>query len=114
MAVGGFREVEKALDDLEREIHRRTVRAGDEIGHYLANYAKTHHLWTPRTGATDVSTVGGVYEETREYVRVVLSAGMSYDVWLEILNSGRWAWLRPAVEASQGQIMRILERHLAL
>lgn len=114
MSVGGFREVERALDDLEKEIHRRTGRAGDEIGHYLANYAKTHHLWTPRTGLTDVSTQGGVYKETREYVQVVLSAGMSYNVFLELAMQGRWSWLRPAVEASQQQIMSILERHLAL
>lgn len=104
----------RALDDLEREIHRRTVAAGDEIGHMLANYAKTHHPWTPRTGATDVSTQGGVYEQTREYVRVVLSAGMSYNVFLELARSGEWAWLYPTVQANQQNIMRILERHLAL
>lgn len=114
MSVGGFREVEANLEKLEADIHRRTVEAGDEIGHYLANYAKTHHPWTPRTGLTDVSTVGGVYKETREYVQVVLSAGMSYDVFLELAMEGRWSWLLPAVEASQAQIMSILERHLAL
>lgn len=112
--IGGFREVERALDDFEREIHRKTVRAGDEIGHMLANYAKTNHPWTPRTGHTDQSTVGGVYKETREYVQVVLSAGMSYDVFLELAMSGRWSWLMPAVQANQRQIMSILERHLAL
>lgn len=120
MSVGGFREVERALDNFEAEIHRRTVAAGDEIGHYLANYAKTNHLWgnpysegyTP-TGHTDQSTQGGVYEQTREFVRVVLSAGMDYDVWLELAMSQRWSWLRPAVYASERQIMQILERHLA-
>lgn len=114
MSVGGFQEVNRNLDNLEREIHRRAVNAMDEVGHFLANYAKTHHPWTPRTGATDVSTVGGIESETKEYVRAVLSAGMSYDVFLELAKDGRWSWLWPSVTSNQQNIMRILERHLAL
>ena len=112
--TGGFDEVERNLDKLEADLRRRAARAMDEVGIHLANYAKTHHLWTPRTGATDVSTVGGLYEETQEYVRAVLSAGMTYNVFLELARSGRWSWLKPAVDANHSTILRIIERHMTL
>lgn len=114
MSVGGFREVEKALDDLEKRMYQRAYDAMDEIGHHLANDAKTHHEWQPVTGATDVSTVGGVYEATQEFIRVVLSAGMDYDVFLETARQGRWAWLHPTVTRNQAYIVRRLGEALSV
>lgn len=113
-SVHGLSQVLRNLDAFERQMYQRVIAAGDEIGLLLANYAKTNHAWTPRTGMTDVSTAGGVFEATREYVRIVLSAGMSYDVFLETAREGRWSWLWPSVEANRGNIMSILRRHLEI
>lgn len=111
--TGGFNEVYHALDALEQSIHAAAESAMDEAGHLLANYAKTNHLWQDRTGNTTASTIGGLVESTRELVRGALSAGMDYDVFLELAREGRWAWLLPAVEANKLEILLIFNRHLS-
>ena len=111
----GFDDVRRNMEEvLRNQMRKKAESAMDEVGHYLANYAKDNHLWTPRTGDTDRSTVGGLYESTAEYVRAVLSAGMTYDVFLELAREGRWAWLNPAVEANQSAINSIIVRHMSL
>lgn len=118
--TGGFDEVYRNMDAWERQFRKKAEEAIDEIGHFLANYAKKNHQWgNPYskgyipTGATDLSTKGGLYESATDYVRGVLSAGMDYNVFLELAREGKWAWLWPAVEANQTTIMGILERHLS-
>jgi hypothetical protein len=110
--VGGVREVIQNLDRWQDELLRRARQTADEIAIYLESYAKSHHRWKPVTGATDVSTQG-TWEELRgEVFRVVLSAGMDYDVFLELARGGRWAWLWPAIEENRDQIMQMWQRGL--
>lgn len=110
--VGGEDTVLRNLGLLEDRFAMAVVKAGHEIGHLLANYAKTHHPWTPRTGNTDQSTSGDVVEITREYVLVALSAGMSYDVFLELAKQGRWAWLWPTIVACEADIKQSLQMNM--
>jgi hypothetical protein len=110
--VTGEDTVLKNLGILESKMMTGVVKAGDEISHILANYAKTHHPWTPRTGNTDQSTIGYIAEITNEFVMVALSAGMSYDVFLELAHSGKWAWLWPAVVACKDDINACLKRNI--
>lgn len=112
MEVAGMAEVEAGVLAFEIAVAGAMRAAGGEIASLLANYAKTNHPWTPRTGATDVSTKGTVVEATAEFVTIVLSAGMTYDVFLEFARQGKWAWLGPAVEACKPQILESLGRHL--
>lgn len=112
MNIQGLDTVLANLSEVQGWMLKVTIDAGDEIGHLLANYAKGHHLWRPITGHTDTSTVGGVEEVAMEYVLIALSAGMDYDVFLELARQGKWAWLMPAVEANKDNIMQIWERHL--
>lgn len=110
--TGGFDEVFRNLNALEQDFHRRAAVAMDEVGKMLENHARTNHLWKDRSGNTNNSTIGGLSEQTREYVRAVLSAGMTYDVFLELARGGKWAWLMPAVEANRLQILQIINRNM--
>lgn len=83
-------------------------RAMEEIAAILEGYAKTHHDWIPRTGDTDVSTRGFINEVTPKMISVALTAGMDYDVFLELAHEGKWAWLWPAVEENLDLIKRKL------
>jgi hypothetical protein len=110
--VNGLELLLGNLDKMQARWEQGIDAAAEEIAHLLEAYAKSNHLWTPRTGNTDNSTKGTVAERTREYVLVVLSAGMEYDVFLETARQGKWAWLWPAVEANRENILKILARHL--
>ncbi|MGL1399977.1 hypothetical protein ACSTI4_23555, partial [Vibrio parahaemolyticus] len=72
--------------------------AAQEIALTLQHYAQANHPWKMDTGATDLSTLGEVSEDLSAHVyTIVLSAGMDYDVFLELAHSGKWAWIWPAV-----------------
>jgi len=85
--------------------------AAGEIAELLANYAKTHHPWKPETGATNVSTAGTVVDGG-EIIEIYLSAGMDYDVFLELAKKGKWSWLWPALEANKERLRKILVTRL--
>jgi hypothetical protein len=109
--IEGVDIVLRNLTKVEAWFHQALHDAGEEIAHLLASYAKTHHLWQPKSGATDTSTIGQIVEETREYVLVAVSAGMDYDVFLELAREGRWSWLWPAVVACEAQMTEIVVKH---
>jgi GTPase Era involved in 16S rRNA processing len=75
--------------------------AAEEIAELLQEYAKANHPWTVRSGDTNRETTGVVAEVTNEHVLILLRAGMPYDSFLELLKSGKWAWLHPAIEARE-------------
>ncbi len=104
----GLDQIEQNLDRLQEQIRKKVERAANEIAALLKGYAKTHHAWIPRTGNTDVSTKGTV-EAAEDIITIYLSAGMEYDVFLELAREGKWSWLFPAVEAYEDVIRAKLE-----
>jgi hypothetical protein len=85
--------------------------AARDIAILLETYAKSHHLWQPVTGQTDLTTEGLV-EEFSGYIDVILTAGTDYAQFLELARQGRFSWLWPAVENNRGEIIDILTRRL--
>ena len=105
----GQAEVERNLERWYKDgIMLRARHVMEEIGSLLEGYAKTHHPWTPDTGHTDISTRGFIAKATPLMIQTVLTAGMEYDVFLELARDGKWAWLWPAIEANLPEIKRLL------
>lgn len=109
--VTGLRDVERSLEALYTGERRAIANAMREICSVLADWAKTNHDWMPETGNTDASTRADIVKAGLDEIVVALSAGMSYDVFLELAHSGRWAWLWPAMTANQTRILEILVKH---
>jgi hypothetical protein len=108
----GLEQAQRNLEVYAQGLRSGALLAGHEIAVLLEGYAKSHHPWSPKTGATDVSTKGTVAEVSTEMIRIVLSAGMDYDVFLEFAKEGKWAWLWPAVVANKEVIRGILKKRL--
>lgn len=109
--VEGLAVVLNHLDLFAEGLKANAILAAGEIAALLESYAKSHHLWKPQTGATDVSTAGRVIDGG-EVIDIYLTAGMDYDVFLELAKSGKWAWLWPAIDANRERILKILVRRL--
>lgn len=110
MPLKGLAEVERNLNKWYSDgIMARARQAMEEIAALLDGYAKTHHPWTPRTGHTDVSTRGFISEVTPKIITAVLTAGMAYDVFLELAREGKWAWLWPTIQANLDMIKSKLQ-----
>lgn len=74
----------------------------------VAYYARTEHLYTRRTGLTELTTEGGLYEATAQKVVGVVSAGMSYDKWLELARGGEWSFLWPALMQHKDEVLALI------
>ncbi len=74
----------------------------------IAYYARAEHTYTRRTGLTEQTTEGGLYEATAAKIVGVVSASMSYDAFLEAAREGRWAFLWPALLAHQEEVLALL------
>lgn len=74
----------------------------------IAYYARTEHLYTRRTGLTEQTTEGGLYEATAAKVVGIVSAQMSYDQFLEAAREGRWAFLWPALMEHQDEVIALI------
>lgn len=86
--------------------------AAQRIAARLEQHAKEHHKWQRDTGMTDATTRGEIAEATRDHILIALSAGMDYDVFLELAKEGKWAWLWPTMVEMEGEIMQILRKEL--
>jgi len=110
--IQGLEQALRKLDVYAAGLKSGANLAAHEIALMLEGYAKSHHLWTVHTGNTTNSIRGTVAEASDEIIRVVLSAGMDYDVYLELAHEGKWAWLWPAIVACKETIRTILKKRL--
>ncbi|MEO7718163.1 MAG: hypothetical protein ABIY70_18325 [Capsulimonas sp.] len=121
MADDGLSKVLANLDKVIDEMHQRAEIAAGEVAAALEGWAKTEHKWgnpyskgyVP-TGATDNTTIATVTEASKEIIRITLSAGMEYDVFLELARNGKWAWLWPVIERHKGDILAMIARRMQL
>lgn len=108
--VTGLDAVLRNLDKRLEALHTACHNAAVEIAATLETYAKQNHLWKPDTGATDNSTRAVILEETTDNIVIALSAGMDYDVYLELARQGKYAWLWPAIQNNRQEILALLEK----
>jgi hypothetical protein len=112
--MSGFTGVEEVLDRLdawEIRVQERAYATAEAIGNLLVEYARTHHFWQSRTGATDASTQAEVLLKG-DLLEVVLTVGTDYARFLELARNGRWAWLWEAVSQNEGAIRSLLSDSL--
>jgi len=71
----------------------------------LEGYAKVHAPWTDRTGHARQGLHGGV-DIRGEQLVLYLSHGVEYGIWLELKNEGKYAIVRPTVDAHLSRIRK--------
>lgn len=112
MAVTGDQQVLANLEKWAQERQAAAVQAMQIVMAALEGWAKSEHAYTDRTANTTNSIRGEVAEASKEIVRGVLSAGMEYDVFLELARNGRWAFLWPTIVRHEQDIIKLLKARL--
>lgn len=74
----------------------------------LEKDAKEQAKWTDRTGHARARLTGYTEEEENK-IRIVLSHGVDYGIWLELANEKRYAIVKPIIELEAPFIMRDFE-----
>jgi len=98
----------KSLMAKHEQVVNETVVFGSQKG---LEYMKNNAPWTDRTGNARAGLF--VVPNTREKVKtIVFSHTVSYGIWLEVRNNGKYQIIMPAVHRTGKQIMASLNRTL--
>lgn len=114
MPASGVETIQLRLLQIEQGFRQKAEVAMAEVVAALEGWAKSEHSYTDRTANTTNSIKGEVAEATALIVRGVLSAGMEYDVFLELAHDGKWAFLWPVIERHKDDILAIIEARMKL
>jgi hypothetical protein len=91
---------------------QRLLSAVFDLSQYFAarieSFAKARAPWTDRTGNARQGLTARAFR-TATAVTIVLWHSMSYGIWLEVKNSGRFAAILPSLEAHYAPFMRAVE-----
>lgn len=73
--------------------------------------AKTSAIWEDRTGAAR-QRLNGTWKWQGNIVRIELSHGVNYGIWLELCNEGKYAVITPTINKMSPKIIQGLDRIL--
>ena len=79
-------------------IHRGVLAIAKSYAPEIENWMKANAPWTDRTGNARQSLYTEVNQVVNSMVELVLSHGMSYGVYLELCNQGRWGIIDRAID----------------
>ena len=112
--VTGTQTVQLRLAEVVKQLQENANLAMGEVVAALEGWAKSEHSYTDRTSNTTNSIQGEIAEASALIVRGVLSAGMDYDIFLELCHDGRWAFLWPTIERHRDDILAMIAARMKL
>jgi hypothetical protein len=111
------RNFEIRLDALDHSLKNFDTRARTAIGAAMKYQAarsetwmRTNARWTDRTTNARNGLFATVLEEGTDVWLLVLSHSVSYGIWLEVANSGRYAIVRPAWLRANRELMQLISK----
>lgn len=94
------------------------LRAKSALGLYadtsskkMEGGAKTSAIWEDRTGAAR-QRLNGTWKWQGNIVRIELSHGVNYGIWLELCNEGKYAIITPTINKMSPAVIQGLDRLL--
>jgi hypothetical protein len=91
------------IDALSDGLLGRVASAMQDMAPYVLDHAQTNAPWSDRTGDARAGLDVEVYEEGGVVV-LDLFHTMDYGLWLEIIQSGRFATIMPTLEALAAEV----------
>jgi hypothetical protein len=96
-----------------KEYERRVLHAIKQVARYWQSvfeaYAKKNRPWDDQTGNARQSLHAWIEELSGDIVRLYLSHGVDYGIYLETKYSGRYAIIWPTIKRHLPQIRRMLQ-----
>ena len=76
----------------------------------MQNYARQNRRWKDRTGNARAGLNAGSFWQSPEVMIIYLTHSMSYGVYLELANDGKFAILEEAINKYREEIHKNLKR----
>ena len=103
------REIQAGLKVYRGKIHQASVAVATYFAPVVEAEAKSNAPWTDRTGNARQGLTGFVDDVSATMVYLYLSHRVTYGVFLEIKNSGRYAIILPTLEKHYTAIFQMLQ-----
>ena len=100
-------EIRRNIEKLDRETKVAVNTAFEFQAARSTAYMKTHAPWTDRTGAAR----SGLHATTSFGAKsweLVLSHAVSYGIWLEVANSGRYQIILPSLRQAAEELQKMI------
>jgi len=97
----------KNTADYARRLYAAVVKLGQYFAAKMESFAKAGAVWQDRTGHARQGLFG-VCIPTAAAVTIFVGHTVSYGIWLEVANQGRFAILLRTIDAHIGEIMSAL------
>ena len=79
----------------------------------LQAYMKDNKKWTDRTGEAKRGLKGAVSVPAEHKIRITLSHGVNYGIWLELAHEMNYAIVRPTILTKSNEVLEGLDNLMA-
>lgn len=100
-------------DIRRRQVERATLRVAERMAKEIEEWMRANAIWQDQTGDARRLLQAEVIDVTGRMAMILLTHGVSYGVFLEFSNGGRYAILSRALDVFAVRIMRELQIELA-
>jgi hypothetical protein len=97
----------------EKEIRTKAALGlyADTAAKKMENESKANATWKDRTGAAR-QRLNSTWKWQGNIVRIELSHGVDYGIWLELCNEGKYAVITPTINKMSPKIIQGLDKIL--
>jgi uncharacterized phage-associated protein len=106
----GVEEFNQGFLTYERRLKQALIQVGQYWAAVLEADAKENAPWTDQTANARQSLHAYVEELSDDTIRIYLSGGVFYQVWLETKWQGKYAIIWPTIEKHLEEIRLMLQR----
>lgn len=100
--------LKKNLDKMETKLGAVILMYSATKASEIESKMKINRLWTDRTGMAKMTLRARVSQPSKEVVRITLSHGVDYGIWLELANEKNYAIIAPTVKEEGPRIVEDL------
>lgn len=72
----------------------------------LESYMKLNRPWTDRTGMAKATLKAFVSQPSSDKIRITLSHGVDYGIWLELAHEKNWAIVIPTINQEGPEVIK--------
>lgn len=89
-------ELSFGIEDMGDKFKQALMMFGTTKAQELEGYMKDNRAWTDRTNMAR-QTLSGKCEETDSGIKITLSHGVDYGIWLELAHEKKYAIVQPTI-----------------
>ena len=100
--------LKKNLDKMETKLGAVILMYSATKASVIESKMKINRPWTDRTNMAKMTLRARVSQPSKEVVRITLSHGVDYGIWLELANEKNYAIIAPTVKEEGPRIVEDL------